>query len=298
MRHDTFGDFHPLVGFSFYTFAILFGMIFNHPFCQLVSLIASVLYAVQVCGKKAVSTLVKFALPVFLLTVIINPAFSHGGVTRLCYLPGGNPLTLESIVYGVSAGTMFVTVIMWFCAFNAEFTSDKFIYVFGRIIPSLSLVISMSLRFVPRFKKQLGEITVAQRCIGRDVSSGNLFRRLKIAVSILSIMVTWALQNTIETADSMKSRGYGLKGRTAFSVYRFFDRDKLMLAWILFAGVFVASGAICGAFEAVYFPSIYFTPPSNVFYVCFLVVYAATLLTPLIVNVMGEKRWKLLQSKI
>lgn len=179
--------------------------------------------------KKAVSTLVKFALPVFLLTVIINPAFSHGGVTRLCYLPGGNPLTLESIVYGVSAGTMFVTVIMWFCAFNAEFTSDKFIYVFGRIIPSLSLVISMSLRFVPRFKKQLGEITVAQRCIGRDVSSGNLFRRLKIAVSILSIMVTWALQNAIETADSMKSRGYGLKGRTAFSVYRFSTGTNLCL---------------------------------------------------------------------
>lgn len=295
MRHDSFGDFHPIVGFCFYIVALLYGMIFSHPFCQIAALAVSLLYAVQVCGKKAVSTLFKFALPIFLLTAIINPAFSHGGVTRLCYLPSGNPLTLESVMYGFSAGTMFVTVIMWFCAFNEEFTSDKFIYIFGRVIPSLSLVISMALRFVPRFKRQIKEITVAQRCVGRDVSSGSLFRRLKIAASILSVMVTWAMQNSIETADSMKSRGYGLKGRTAFSNYRLYDRDKSMLVWILFAGIFVAGGAICGAFKTSYFPDIYFALPTDALSIAFFVVYAAVLVTPFLTNAYEEKKWKLLQ---
>ena len=35
-------------------------------------------------------------------------------------------------------------------------------------------------------------------------------------ITILSIMVTWCLENAIETADSMKSRGCGLPGRSAF----------------------------------------------------------------------------------
>ena len=31
----------------------------------------------------------------------------------------------------------------------------------------------------------------------------------------LSIVVTWSMENAIETADSMKARGYGTKKRTA-----------------------------------------------------------------------------------
>ena len=35
-----------------------------------------------------------------------NPAFDHEGATLLAYLPSGNPLTLESIAYGVAAAVM------------------------------------------------------------------------------------------------------------------------------------------------------------------------------------------------
>ena len=109
-------------------------------------------------------------------------------------------------------------------------TSDKFVYLFGRVIPALSLVLSMTLRFVPKFKAQIQVVSEAQRCVGRDVSNGSVLQRLRNGITILSIMVTWALENAIETADSMKSRGYGLPGRTAFSIYRFDSRDKAALA--------------------------------------------------------------------
>ena len=57
--------------------------------------------------------------------------------------------------------------------------------------------------------------------MGMDVSNGKWFKKIRYALNMVSILVTWALENAIETADSMKSRGYGLRGRTAFSIYRF-----------------------------------------------------------------------------
>jgi hypothetical protein len=50
---------------------------------------------------------------------------------------------MESIVYGLAAAFMFVTVIIWFSCFNAVMTSDKFIYLFGKVIPALSLILAM-----------------------------------------------------------------------------------------------------------------------------------------------------------
>lgn len=167
----------------------------------------------------------KYMLPMLCFTALINPAFNHEGVTILIYLENGNPLTLESIVYGIAAATMLIAVMCWFSCYHVVMTSDKFVYLFGRIIPSLSLILSMVLRFVPRFKTQIHIVSSAQRCIGRDVSNGSVLTRIKQGIKILSIMVTWMMENAIETADSMKSRGYGLHGRTAFSIYSF---DKEM----------------------------------------------------------------------
>lgn len=61
---------------------------------------------------------------------------------------------------------MMVTVITWFSCCNVVMTSDKFVYLFGKLIPALSLILSMTLRFVPRFTAQIKVVTQAQRCVG------------------------------------------------------------------------------------------------------------------------------------
>ena len=78
--------------------------------------------------------------PLLLFSAVLNPLFNHEGATILTYLPDGNPLTLESMLYGVSAAAMMVTVILWFSCYNSVMTSDKFLYLFGRVIPALSLL--------------------------------------------------------------------------------------------------------------------------------------------------------------
>ena len=233
----------------------------------------------------------------FLLTAFINPAFSHQGMTTLMYFPSGNPLTLESLLYGLSAGTMLATVLLWFKNFNRVITSDKFIYLFGRIIPALSLVLSMTLRFIPKFRTQLQAVTDAQKSIGRDISEGSLWHRTKIAITVLSIMVTWALENAIETADSMKSRGYGLRGRTAFSIYRFDDRDKMAMIFLGFCGFYLLAGSMVSAFGFRYFPSIRYVGLDTVT-LSFQFVYLILCLMPVVLNYLEERKWKAIHSKM
>ena len=294
---DSFYNYHPTVNLLYFTLTIAFSMLLTHPVAQIIALACAITYAVSVEGKKSVMFLLKFCLPMVLLTAFINPAFNHEGATILYYFSSGNPLTLESILYGVGAGAMLVTVLLWFSAFSRVMTSDKFIYLFGKVIPALSLVLSMSLRFVPKFKKQTEVVVEAQRCIGRDISTGSLWQRFKTAVVILSIMITWALENAIETADSMKSRGYGLKGRTAFSIYRMDDRDKYALIWLGFCGLFLTAGVMLSAFGFRYFPSIRYAA-LDMTTIPFYAVYFGLCITPVVLNFTEERKWKTLYSKM
>jgi len=296
-NRDTFSGFHPIVNFLYFGLVIGCGMVFMHPVCLLISLVCSINYAVYLNGRKAIRFNLIYLLPMLIMTALLNPMFNHEGATILMYLPSDNPLTLESIIYGVAAAVMLITVISWFTCYNAIVTSDKFIYLFGRIIPSISLILSMALRFVPKFKMQIKSVSFSQRCIGRDVSNGSLLQRSKNAITILSIMITWVLENAIETADSMKSRGYGLPGRSAFSIYRFDKRDRNALIFFLLCGAYVITGYVLGGIYWQYFPII-FGIGSELYSISIFICYFALCIAPVIINVKEDRKWTRLRSAI
>lgn len=192
---------------------------------------------------------------------------------------------------------MLITVIIWFASYNKVMTSDKFIYLFGRVIPAMSLILSMVLRFVPKFKAQIHKISMGQKCVGRDVSNGNILERAKHGITILSIMITWALENAIETADSMRARGYGLKGRTAFSIFRFDKRDGILSAVMGAALALICAGIYQGAAYVQYNP--YYkvlgtTPLTVITYV----LYTGFCLVPVIVDGIEAWHWRGLRKGV
>lgn len=294
---NEFKTYHPIVNFVYFLFVIGFSCFFMHPICLCISLVCGFVYSVVLKGRKAIRKNLLYIIPTMLATALINPAFNHEGATIMEYLPGGNPLTLESVVYGIAAAAMIVSVICWFSSYNEVMTSDKFIYLFGRIIPSLSLIISMTLRFVPRFTAQLKIAANAQRCMGRDVSNGSIVKRAKCGLSILSAMATWSLENAIETADSMKSRGYGHSGRTAFSIFMFDKRDKMALAAILILGIYTFIGNLTGGMYFRFFPSIK-TAGFSVYGLSIFAAYFLLCVFPVTIEVKEAVKWKAIKSKI
>ena len=297
MQTHDFKTYHPIVNFTYFIFVIGFSMFFMHPLCLAISLSCGFVYSVMLKGRKTIKTNLLYMVPMLIAMAIINPAFNHEGVTILTYLPSGNPLTLESIIYGFSAAVMIVSVICHFSCYNEVMTSDKFVYLFGKAIPSLSLILSMTLRFVPRFAEQLRIVINAQKCIGRDVSCGGVIKRAKNGLSILSIMISWSLENAIRTADSMKSRGYGLKGRTAFSIFKFDARDKKVLICILFLGIYVLAGGAMEGMYFRYFPSIK-GAGVTLYGISVFTAYFALCLVPIIIEAWEVRKWKFLKSKI
>lgn len=292
-----FKTYHPIVNVAYFVFVIVFSCAILHPVFLGISFVCSAIFAVMNGGMRTFKFICFYVLPLMIVAAVINPAFNHGGVTVLTYLPSGNPLTYESIVYGLAMAVMLGSVLCVFSSFNNIMTSDKFTYLLGRIIPSMSLIFSMVLRFVPGFKTRLIQVAAGQKCIGRDARHGNIIRRAKNGLGILSIMVTWSLENAIETADSMKSRGYGLPGRTAYSNFSFDTRDRMALTAIFALGIYVMAGWITGAVKYRYMPSVYIGEVTS----CSVSVFVAYLILcalPIIIECWEARKWKLLRRKI
>ena len=294
-RRDVFSGCHPANNFLYFALVLVFTMVFLHPVSLVLSLCSGLVWLVGLKGKEAVLSGMKLLVPMMLMAAILNPTFNHEGVTILAYLPSGNPLTLESILRGLAGAVMLAAVITWFQCWSVVLTSDKFVYLFGRVIPALSLVLSMTLRFIPKFKTQLGVVTQAQRCLGRDVSQGSVLQRVRTGITILSILITWSLENAIETADSMKSRGYGLPGRTAFSIYRFDKRDRVILLWLLVLGGYVLAGWLTGAMAWQYVPIV--QGSLGLLPMTVQLAYLALCLTPIILNIKEDRMWRHLQEE-
>ena len=278
---DTFSDCHPAVNFLYFALVLACSMTLMHPACLLISLAGACCYVTRLCGLRELGRSARWLVPMALLAALVNPAFVHQGVTILTYLPSGNPLTLESILYGLAAGCMLASVILWFVCVMEVVTSDKIVYLFGCLIPALSLLLSMTLRFVPRFTRRLRTVAQAQRYMGRDTRNGSVLQRVREALRVFSIVVTWSLESGIITADSMRCRGYGLPGRTSFSLYRFDRRDGAVLVWLVFCGVYLLGGGLAVGLRFRYYPMLAAGVISPLT-VSFFAVYALLCLTPVL----------------
>ncbi len=295
--NDTFSSYHPIVNFVWFAAVIVFSMLFMHPVMLLIALICATGYASRLIGGIAFRASFRYLLPVMLLTAALNPVFNHEGVTILCWLPSGNPLTMEAILYGLAAAVMLVTVIEWFVCFNRIICSDKFVYLFGRIFPALGLLLSMTLHFVPLFSARIKAAAEAQKAIGRDISSGGILRRTGLGLKILSIAVTWSLENSIETADSMRSRGYGLPGRTSFSVFRFETRDAYALTFTFFCSAYIIAAAVSDGTVWHYYPAVS-GALAEPYTISVFFVWLALCAMPLFLGVREGRKWKSLISEI
>ena len=279
----AFHGCHPAVNVLFFFVVLLFGMLFYHPVLLGIAFACAFACSVLFCGGKTLRQFGTFLLPTWLLVALVNTAFNHYGVTTLWTLPGGNRITLEAISHGLAVGGMVVTVFLWFTCYNAVVTSDKFLHVFGARLPTAALLVSMTLRFIPLCTRRLHKIRLSQKGVGG--ASG-----IRGAIRALGILTTWSLENAIETADSMKGRGYGLRGRTHYSRYVWTRRDTALMLWCLSAFGVICVGMLRGQTQANYNPVIAF-PAQTAFTWIVYAVYALLCATPLILEGTEGRVW-------
>lgn len=294
MNKDAFSGFHPTVNLSFFLAVMIITMFINQPVFLGISLLSSCMYLMYLQGKKGMMRQVGYLLPFLLGMAILNPVFNHEGMTILWYLPNDNPITLEAICFGLASSVMMGASIVWFNCCNTVFTSDKIIYLFGRLIPAMSLMISMTLRFVPRFKNYLQSVLQVQRAMHRPE---NTKERLQQAMAAFSSTVSWAMEQSIMSADSMKSRGYGIQGRTAFSIYTFEKRDGITVLAMVLLCLGAVTPSIAGWTTWGFYPTMSGTLLGPVQLVSYL-GYGVLCNMPLIIDLWEDHKWNFFRSRI
>lgn len=244
-NHYGFIGLHPAVSFLYYIGLFAFSMIFQHPYFLVSAFIAVVLLNIFHDGGKKVLSGFYFYIFIAIMILVINPLFSHRGSMILFYFLE-QPITLESVVYGFMMMMMILTILIAFLSFQFVISEDKFMYLFSSFTPKTALLIMMSFRFVPLLKRRLQEITSVQKTRGVSVMYGSFKERARAGINVLHILLTWSLEEGLQTADSMKARGYGLGTRSSFYIYRFYKKDLLILIWFIVLSILLLIFGIVG----------------------------------------------------
>lgn len=284
---DRFSKFHPIVSFSFFMFETILTVTFANPIYHFVSLVGAFLYLLKLKGKEVFNTLFKFIIPLIIFVGVFNMIFCHYGDTVLFSVKEVK-FTLECLLYGFSNGLMLSAVILWFSSYNEVITSDKFMALFGKVSPNLALLFCMILRFIPLMEKTSKEIKDAQ------IGVGNETKGLKNTISRFSSLISISLEKSIETADSMKARGFGTTRRSHYSRYYFKVKDFLLLILIILLFVFLIISKSLGLSAFSFNPVVEMI---NFDYVS-LLISVLLFFIPLILDLLEDVKWLYLKSKI
>lgn len=288
MKHHPL-TVHPAVLFSCFAAVLGFAMFLLHPLCLLLSLSGAVWCLLCLGGGNALKESIRVALPAGLTALVLGVLFNHRGQTVLFYLPGGNPCTLESLCYAAAACALLVSMLLWFSCCTRILTTDHFTYLFSRISPALALLFSMTLRFLPQFRRRFLAVRALQ-----SEKQGRL-QKLKAAFLCFFAVVAWALERAGETAASMKGRGYGLPGRTSFYVFSQTARDRLLLGGLAVCVLCVLCGCVTGLFGFTYSPALMAQPWTNA-HSCAFLGFAVLCTYPVLILKLEEKPWRYSKS--
>lgn len=289
-----FSDYNPIAVFLFLISAIIPSMFCMDPVFLIISFLGSFALFLFAAGVNQIKSILwLFLIP--LIGIVLNPLFNHNGMTVL-FLINHSPITLEAAEYGLTFGLMLSTVLLWFKSFSIIMTSDRLLYIFGAISPKISLILSMTIRYIPMFKRQYQKVSRVQKALGL-FKEDNLIDRIKAGLRVFSIMVTWALENGVVTADSMTARGYGVGHRTQFAIFKWRIED-FALVTVSIIGIAVSFYGIAkGILGYAYYPTVV-RPTLHGARLLILVFYLIFVFLPTYLNIREALTWRSLRSEI
>lgn len=173
-----------------------------------------------------------------LIIFILTPLFNRRG-NHILFYAFDNPVMLEGIIQGAIISLSLAGILMTFTTFNIVLTADKFLDLFARVIPQWALLIMLSMRFVPHLQRKIKNMESIQSVKGVSFKQGSIRLRAKNGMQLLQMLLTGSLEDSIQSADSMTARGYGLQKRSTYQAYKMDRRD-----WLTFTGFVILSGVL------------------------------------------------------
>ena len=287
---------HPAVKLLFFLLLLGIVMFADNMILRGFSLFAALLTLI-LYGKSFREMTKYFALAAAasLFAAVINCIVSHNGKTVLFRI-GRLPYTYEAIICGISLGMMISATALWCVVLSDELPPGDIVYLFGRVLPKVAVLIMITLRYIPEIIRKYNEIFEAQRMLG--IFDGNkLRRRVAVVSSVFMATAERSLEDALDASIAMKGKGFGLVGRKYAFRKKFKLFDAAVLALTLVLAGFAVYGIACGDVGFQYYPVIKMTWMYEYSIVAYTVC-GLILLMPAAVNIYGRSRWKRCVSKI
>lgn len=249
-----FRSFHPITKIAFFAVIFAVAMFSEDPVVRLLSLVGAMLaLAASGTPAKKLWKIIGGGIVTVIIMGPLNCLISHEGKTVLFKILS-RPITVEAFYYGLSAGTMIVGTAIWCIFITDETDTDDLVLTLGKILPGISSVITVTLRYIPEIIKKFRETLSAQKMIG--VFDGKKFwKRAVIATKVFLSVTERSIENAMDTAATMRARGYGLakRGSAMTKKWRSCDTDVLLVT-LLCAG-FIAAGESTNGLGFSYYPA-------------------------------------------
>ena len=145
----AFSMSHPAVPALYIVLTLGLTMFSMQPVLIALSLAGGLAYGFATRGAARTLGALRWRRPVILIVAVLNPLFSASGSTELFRI-GMRAVYLESMVYGLCMGGVFVASVLWFEAAASMLEYDKVLALLGNAAPVIALMISMCMRLIPQ----------------------------------------------------------------------------------------------------------------------------------------------------
>ena len=251
MKNNFFKSRHPFVITAYYSLMLIMLMSTTNPLIISSCFLGALLFQMQQLHLKKKGNLL-YPIVFLLIITVTNPLFIHRGGTILFFFLN-RPITQEAFIYGFFMGVMISGVIYLFQNFQSEINLEQFYYLFGQRFPKSSLILTMAFRFIPMFQRYYQELNQVQKTVHRTQKQ-TLRQRVSYGLDLFGNLFSWALENAMVTADSMKARGYGLGKRSSRLEYSWQKKDSVALGFLVLIGGLFIYCAMIGSYRFDYYP--------------------------------------------
>lgn len=256
--------FHPLIWLAWLAAAALPALSTRNPLYLGLVLIAVAVNHTAL-GRdhpqaRSWGAFVRFSAWLWLLTIPFTALTSHHGNLVLFSLPRhwpviGGPITLESILYGLTAGLALITLLSVFAVFNVAVDQARLLRLTPGFVYQTGIVAGIAVAFVPQMVASWQAIYEAQQVRGHKV------RRIRDLLPLILPLLVTGLERAMRLAESMETRGFGGQIVQASARRRLLHQASLLaglgLGGVGFAlsgfwrdsgvvaGLLMAAGAVC-----------------------------------------------------
>lgn len=231
-RHLPFETAHPAVTLAYFASTVLIGMFALQPVFVAIWLAGGLALSLVCVGWREALAKLRWLVPMLVLVCLVNPLFVASGSTLL-FRVGPLAVYLESLAYGLTMGALLAACVLWMEGASRCLPAEALMSLLANRLPSLALMLSLGSQLVPQLLRRSHSVdAVACACTAGGGERAAHSRAGRVRTS--TIVMSWALEDSVGRADAMRARGWGSgMARTTWQDRSFRASDALTLVAVV-----------------------------------------------------------------